>query len=205
MTPASIPEVTRVLTAPGAMFEMEERVIRGIPTRVWKRLPGTLRELVSHAGSYGERIFLVYEDERLSYAEAFARVAKLATYLQRDCGVTKGERVAVAMRNFPEWVISFYAAASIGAIVVPLNAWWKSNELSYGLHDSGTRVLICDEERAHLLSSALGSLPNVKHVLVARARETLSAGMVPFATALAAYPGVTALPEVAIDPEDDAT
>ena len=175
MTERSLAEITQELTAPGAPLELETRVIGGVPIRCWKNLPATVPQLLAFCEQFGERDYLVYEDDRLSYAQTFARVRKLAAHLQ-DHGVQKGDRVALAMRNFPEWVISFWAVLSTGAIVVPLNAWWKSSELMYGLVDSGSRVLLCDEERAQLVAADLGSTP-VKHVLVARASEPLSAGM----------------------------
>ncbi len=205
MTERSIKEITRLLTAPGAPFEMETRVIRGVSQRVWKGPPRSLRELLLVARGYGERSYLVYEDEQLTYAQTFLRVCALATHLHGECGVRKGDRVALAMRNFPEWPIAFWAAASIGAIVVPLNAWWKSAELTYGLTDSGARVLICDEERAQLMAAGLRDLPAVEHVLVARAEHPLPSGMRPLAAVFTENAAATELPSVEIDPEDDAT
>ena len=135
-----------ILTAPGQRFEMGEAVISGVPTRIWKNAPANLR-LVAQAGeAHGERDFLVYESERVSYDAWFRAVATLAAELQAK-GVGKGDRVALAMRNLPEWPVAFFAAVTIGAICVPLNAWWTGEELAYGLQDSGTRLLICDAER----------------------------------------------------------
>src|SRR5262245_19235827 len=101
---------------------MNEIEIRGLKTRAWKPAIPTLRALTERIREHGERIFLVYEDDRLSYAETYARIAALAHYLRDRCQVGHGDRVALAMRNYPEWPIAFYAATSLGAIVVPLNA-----------------------------------------------------------------------------------
>jgi long-chain acyl-CoA synthetase len=144
----------------------------------------------------------VFDDEQLSYAQAFERVAALAASLQAS-GVKKGERVALAMRNFPEWVISFWAASCTGAVVVPLNAWWKAGELAYGLLDSRSRVLICDEERAQAIESQLPET-EVQHVIVARATAPLPDSMLRFEDAIEPHLGAP-LPEVAIEPLDDAT
>ena len=107
--------------------------IRGVPTRVWKNLPPTLRELLVHArATYGPREFLVYEDDRVTYESFYRAAVAIARELQKQ-GVTKGDRVALIMRNLPEWPAIFYGAGIIGAIVTPLNAWWTGPELEYGL------------------------------------------------------------------------
>ena len=97
----SIAEANRIITAPGMPCEMEELVIRGVPTRVWKNLPPSLRSVAEAARAHGEKIFLVYEDERVSYEAFFRAVAALAHELAAD-GVVKGDRVAIIMRNIPE-------------------------------------------------------------------------------------------------------
>jgi long-chain acyl-CoA synthetase len=203
MSEASIAEVTRTLTGPAGPLEIELCDVHGVPTRWWKHLPKTLPELLLLSRGYGARDYLVYEDERLTYEQAFVQTATLAAHLRDVCGVRKGDRVALAMRNFPEWVISFWAAVSAGAIVVPLNAWWKGSELAYGLADSESAVLICDEERAAALRPHFASLP-LAHILVARATGPLAAPLRDLAAVFAAEP-VGELPEVRIDPEDYAT
>ena len=110
----TIAQAHALLTAPGSPLEMEEVVIRGIPTRVWKNAPPTLRSVVETGRGFGERIFLVHEDERVSFEAFFRAVAALAQELAAR-GVVKGDRVAIAMRNLPEWPVAFYAAACLGA------------------------------------------------------------------------------------------
>ena len=122
-------------------------MIRGVPTRTWKSAPPTLRTVLELSAGHGDKTFLVYEDERLTFGEHFRLAAGLANVLIERFGVQKGDRVAIAMRNLPEWVIAFWAAIAAGAIVVPLNAWWTGPELAYGLDDSGTSVVFVDEER----------------------------------------------------------
>src|SRR6185503_2277213 len=106
-----------------------------------------------------------YEDERLTFEEHYRAVAHLAHVLHDDWGLEKGDRVALAMRNFPEWSIAFWAAAVAGAIVVPLNAWWTGEELEYGLADSGTRVLLCDGDRAQRIAPRLSALKSLERVV----------------------------------------
>jgi len=152
---------------------MEEVVIRGVPTRTWKNAPPSLRAVVEVSRASADRVFLVHEDERVTF-EAFHRaVATLAEVLAAD-GVVKGDRVAIVMRNLPEWPVAFYAAASVGAIVTPLNAWWTGPELEYGLIDSGAKVALVDAERLERLSEHLPNCPELERVYVARAAEEIA-------------------------------
>ena len=153
----SVSEARKRLCEPGSLFEFEVREINGAPVRVWKNGPQTLPDLVRAAVSHGDREFLVLGDERVSF-RAFCNAAALLAQTLRARGVTKGDRVAIAMRNLPEFPVAFFAAAAVGAIIVPLNAWWTADELAYALDDSGARSLICDAERWAVLSGASLSL-----------------------------------------------
>ncbi|HEX8555477.1 MAG TPA: AMP-binding protein [Sphingomonas sp.] len=198
-----------LLTAPGARFEMEEVVIRGVRTRVWKNAPPSLAWLAQAARMHGERVFIVYEDERVTYIANARAVAALAAHLAA-VGVEKGDRVALAMRNLPEWPVAFFAIVSLGAIAVPLNAWWTAGELHYGLHDSGARVAVVDAERHERLSAHYGDLPLLKHVLVTRATVPLDGVAARLEEVIGTPHDWARLPEipfptVAIAPDDDAT
>ncbi|HTF35362.1 MAG TPA: class I adenylate-forming enzyme family protein [Myxococcota bacterium] len=200
----SIAEIHKMLTAPGAPFEIVEVEIRGIKTRVWKNTPPSLRAVLDLSRLHGEKTFLVYENDRLSFEQHWRRAAHLASALTKDFGVCKGDRVAIAMRNFPEWSVAFWAIAAAGGVVVPLNAWWTGEELDYGLRDSGSVVLFADDQRAERLAPYLPAL-GLRHVVVARARGGLAPGQLRFEEVLG-NPGPDAKPpDVALDPEDDAT
>ncbi len=153
--PPSVAEVHAALTAPGQPFEMEEVLIRGVATRTWKNAAPSLRAVLEQSLVHRDLTFLVYEDESLTFEQHFAAAATMAHRLAADFGVQKGDRVAIAMRNFPEWSIAFWAAASLGAVVVPLNAWWTGPELEYGLSDSGSVVVFVDDERNERLAEHL--------------------------------------------------
>ena len=206
----SLAEAHARLTAPGAPFETETRVIRGIPTTVWKNAPPTLRDLFQATQAFSERTFVVYEDERVTYA-GFRRAAlHVAQALVRD-GIRPGDRVAVAMRNLPEWPVAFYGALLAGAIVTPLNAWWTGAELEYGLVDSGSRVAIVDAERLDRLAGHLSNCTALERVYVSRAVSLEGeAKVVPLESVTgpsatwATLPELP-LPDVDIAPEDDAT
>jgi long-chain acyl-CoA synthetase len=214
----SIAEVNRQLTAPGQMFEMEELDIRGVPTRVWKNSPPSLRAVLDVSLGHGDTDFLVYEGERTTFDRHYRLASTLAHRLQKLAGVQKGDRVAIAMRNLPEWVIAFWAAAAAGAVIVPLNAWWTGDELRYGLEDSGATVAFVDTERRGRIYPFLGGLPNLRAVVVAdesRAEPvteridpvggTAQVTEWPFFAFVGDVADGAVPPDVDIDPEDDAT
>ncbi len=188
------------LTAPGQMMEIEEREIDGQRLRTWKNAPASLRAVLDFSLAHGDKDFIVYEDERWPFDKHYKAVASVATLLVEDAGVKKGDRVALAMRNYPEWSIAFWAAAISGAIVVPLNAWWTSDELEYGLRDSGSTVLIADIERYERVAEILPAL-GIEHVVIAKADAPK--GTVSLSALIERE--VAGPPDVQIDPEDDAT
>jgi long-chain acyl-CoA synthetase len=206
----SLAEAHALLTRPGSPFEIEERDIRGVRTRVWKNAPPTMRDVFRLARSHGNKTFVVYGDERLSYDE-FARAAlAIAEALQR-AGVKKGDRVAIAMRNLPEWPAAFFGCLLAGGIAVLLNAWWTGPELQYGLNDSGAKAAIVDRERLERIFEHLQNCPALERVFVSRETEDVAH---PQITKLESIIGEVSdwrllpdrpLPDVPLDPEDDAT
>ena len=197
-----------ILTAPGQRFEMETIAIGGVQTRVWKHAPPNLRAVALHGQTHGEREFTIYHDERVTYDAWFRAVATLAHEFQAG-GVKKGDRIALTMRNLPEWPVVFFAATSIGAICVPLNAWWTSPELVYGLTDSGTSLLVCDDERWERIAPHRDECPELKTVFVSRC-DGEPDGAQRLESVIGAPPAYAdlprvALPEVDIAPDDDAT
>ena len=206
----SIAAAHAMLTAPGQMLEMETRDIRGIATRVWKNAPPTLRDVFNAGRLHGDKVFLVHDDERVTF-EAFARAtAKLAAQLAAD-GIGKGDRVAVVMRNVPEWPVAFFAAQLCGAVVTPLNAWWTGSELEYGLSDSGTKLLLIDAERLARLTEHLPNCPDLTRIYVTRSTEEPLGPLVCRLEDVIGTPETwatlpdTPLPDVMLEPEDDAT
>jgi long-chain acyl-CoA synthetase len=210
----SVAEAHRILTAPGARFEMAETVIRGVPTRIWKNAPATLRDVFIGARAFGPRDFLVYERERATY-EGFSRaVLTLAEEFSRR-GVVKGDRIAMVMRNLPEWPVVFFAAVSVGAIVAPLNAWWTAPELDYGLKDCGAKIAVLDGERLDRLGERLADCPALERVYVSRALGNLeNAARGPLIQALESVIGPVSAwetlaeveaPSVRLEPDDEAT
>ena len=147
MTVMSLAEAAKHLTRIDPRFAVEETEIRGTRLRVFSNAPANLRELMQiSADAHGDKDFLVYQDERLSY-RAFCNLVNRTAHLLTKMGVAKGERVAIAMRNYPELVQLMMAIQSIGAIAVPVNAWWTAEELAYGLEDSGAKLAFADGPR----------------------------------------------------------
>ncbi|MGX7927642.1 class I adenylate-forming enzyme family protein [Tsuneonella sp. HG094] len=204
----SLDECRAILTAPGERLAMDTVTIRGVPTRVWANAPRNLRVLAALGRSHGAAEFLVYESDRVTFDGWHRAVAALAADL-RARGIGKGDRVALAMRNLPEWPVAFFAATTLGAICVPLNAWWTPGELAFGLADSGSRILICDHERWLALAGNRAEFPNVEAVLVARATAPLDAAIA-LESVIGSPDGYgdlpdTDLPPAEIEPDDDAT
>jgi long-chain acyl-CoA synthetase len=197
----SYDEAVAAVTAPGERYETEEVVIDGITQTVFKNVWPTLRELFGTWPSRGDAPFLVYEDERLSFAETAERVAAAGAALVERYGVQPGDRVAIAMRNLPEWIVSFAAITSIGAVSVSLNAWWTADELDYALEDSGTKVLVADPERVERTRDACARL-GVATIGVRLPEGDPGDGVDRWEEVVVLGAG---LPDVEVHPEDDAT
>ena len=197
-------EAVAMITAPGGQLAVGKASIRGAALPVFDHAPPSLREFIDmFLPAHAEKEFLVYQDDRMTFADVKADSVRIAAMLQHRFGIAKGDRVTIAMRNYPEWVSCFMAAIMLGAVVVPMNAWWKADELAYGLKDSGSRLAIVDEERARRIAEIEGfSIP----MLTVRTGHAVAAGL-----------GATTLDEALADspaepwylptiyPEDDAT
>ncbi|WP_066590043.1 class I adenylate-forming enzyme family protein [Sphingomonas pruni] len=204
----SLKDATAALTAPGAKFEMETIEIRGVQTRIWKYAPHDLGVLLDLSRTHGERLFTILEDERVSYEANYRATAALARAFQ-GMGVGKGDRVAFATRNLPEWPVIFFAITTLGAIAVPLNAWWTGAELEYGIKDSGAKVLLVDAERYERIRPHLAELTNVERLIVARSPAPID-GAIALEDIIGGPKSWADLPaddrpRVEIDSDDDAT
>jgi long-chain acyl-CoA synthetase len=186
---------------------MVETEVRGVSMRVFEQAPPNMRIIWELATLHGDKDYLVYEDERLTYTETAALVRALAHHLVDVHGVVRGDRVAIAMRNYPEWVISYWAIASIGAAAVGMNAWWTGPEMEYALDDSRPKVLICDNERLERVVPLLDKLRANEPlaVIAVRTEGDLPTDAAHWNDVIDPASAPDALPEVEIDPDDDAT
>ena len=169
------------ITGPGSPFAVTTEVVRGVTLKSFAAAPPNMRSMWEMSAAHGDKDYLVYEDERFTYNEVHAMVRKLAQHLVAQ-GVGSGTRVALAMRNYPEWIIAYAAITSIGAMCVAMNALWTADEMAYGLSMSQPKVLITDQERLDRLATArdrFGLRPHVEpgaHLGAVGAHVARSAG-----------------------------
>lgn len=188
---------TELLTE-GSPFEIDEIEVRGSPMRIYKSAPPTLREVWLASTAFADRDYLVYQDERWTYAQAHTEVASIANWLAAQ-GVKPGDRVSIALRNYPEWMLIYWACVATGITVVGMNAWWVEDEMSYGLKDAAPKVMFADAERLARFNHIATDFPDIKVVGVRL--EAPQDNVVD-------YPSVIAtggeLPAANFDPDDDA-
>lgn len=192
-------EALKQLTAPGEPFELTEATYWGRRSRVFANAPPTLRDIFE--ASRSDKPFVVYDNERLTYEEVWTRACQLATYLVEQAGVKHGDCVAISMRNYPEWMIAFCAATSIGAIAVALNAMWQPGEMEFALKDCAPKALIVDGERLQRYRQCTGA-PDVP-VLACRVQADAGPGVV-LLEDIFSEPAVTTMPSAGAAPDDDA-
>jgi long-chain acyl-CoA synthetase len=193
-------EAIATLTGPGCPFEIVEREIGGQKIKVFANTPASLRERFLATRLHGDKTFLVYEDETWNFTETMGRVDEIADALVSRYGIKPGDRVAISMRNYPEWIMSFAAIVSVGGIAVCMNSWWKTDEVTYGLEDSSPKLLIADIERLRIAEPTLLRLGI--RALVVRHEGELPGGVDRLEEVLRSG---APMPDVEIGPDDDAT
>jgi steroid-24-oyl-CoA synthetase len=186
------------LTGPGGEFEIVEAEVLGNRLRVYKNAPPSVREVWLSTLQFADRDYLVYQDERWAYAEAHRDVAAAASWMFAQ-GVKPGDRVAIAMRNYPEWMLLYWACVATGIAVVGMNAWWTAEEMEYALKDSEPKILFADSERLERVLSIEGAADRMKIVGV-RAPDA-PAPVIQWVD-VRAHGGD--LPDVSVDPDADA-
>jgi long-chain acyl-CoA synthetase len=160
----TLAEVRAQLTGPGGPFEVVTEPVDGAEMKVYKERFPNLRAVAQLAAARGDdEAFLVYGERRVGFGEFFRQANAMSAALAR-MGVGHGDRVAVLSANNPEWCVSFWGAVNMGAVLVGLNGWWKTDEILYGLRDSGSKVLIADRGRFERIAGDLGDLPDLEAV-----------------------------------------
>jgi long-chain acyl-CoA synthetase len=194
-------EAVAAVGAAGQPFEVHDVTVDGVTNRMFKNAPATVRDLFDTARGL-DQTFIVYEDEEWSFAKVMQEADALGAALVNRYGVAVGDRVGIAMRNLPEWIVSFAAILSIGAISVSLNAWWTEDEIEYALNDAQLSVLLADAER---VERAKGPCQRAGVPIIGvRLDESapLAPGVTPWANAV--EPGAP-MPNVDITSSTDAT
>jgi long-chain acyl-CoA synthetase len=155
LTPELVHEAVRRLTAADGIFAVTERQVGGVSQRVFTHAAPTVLDILTSGRGHGDADFVIFDDQRLSFEQFFADVDALAAVLQHDMGVKAGDRIAIAMRNCPDWVLVFAAAVHVGAVPVLINSWGSAEELEFTLRDSDPTVLAADLPRTRLAADAL--------------------------------------------------
>ncbi|WP_018147747.1 class I adenylate-forming enzyme family protein [Henriciella marina] len=195
---AELAQAKKQLTGPGGDFEIVVGDVLGNKIRTWKNAPPSVREVWLATREFADRDYLIYHDEKLTYEETHELTGAVANWLFAQ-GVKTGDRVAIAMRNYPEWMIIYWACCSVGITVVGMNAWWTAEEMAYALKDSEPAVLFLDSERLARVRQNPEMAKGAK--LVGVRFEEDAEGVTPWSDVIA---GGGAMPEVAIDPDSDA-
>jgi long-chain acyl-CoA synthetase len=195
---AELRQAREELTGPGGMFEIVEADVLGNRIRTYKNAPPSVREIWLSTIAFADRPYLIYQDERLTYAEAHAQVNAVAAWMAAQ-GVQPGDRVAIAMRNYPEWMLIYWACVASGVTAVGMNAWWTPDEMAFAIRDSAPDILFLDAERLANFRERPELAGSVKLVGVRIADPP--ADLTPWAEVIA-HGGD--MPTVAVDPDSDA-
>ncbi|MBI2710297.1 MAG: acyl--CoA ligase [Actinobacteria bacterium] len=165
---ATTAEIRAQLTEPGGPFEVVTEVVDGVEMKVYKDRFRSLREVAAMASAHGDKTFIVHGDRRISFADFVAQANSVSAALAGRFGVAPGDRVAVLSANNPEWCLAFWGTVDIGAVLVGLNGWWKTDEILYGLTDSGAKVLVADARRYERIADAVagGAAPALEAVFL---------------------------------------
>lgn len=190
-------EACAAVCAPGSMFEITEAEVRGNTTKVFSMAPPNATVLFQLAAAR-ESEYIVYEDERWTMPDLLALAGKIGHALVNTWNVSKGDRVAIAMRNYPEWIAAYAAIISVGGVAVPLNAWWQNDELQFAIEDSGATTVLADPER--LARIVDGPVDNVTLVAVRAGDAALPDGVARLDDAL---DDDATMPAVEIGPDDN--
>ncbi len=158
-------EVRTSLIGPGGAFEITTEQVGDVEMKVYAQRFDSLRPVAEIAASRGDdEPFIVFGDTQIGFSEFFALANGASAALARDVGVVHGDRVAVLSANNPSWCVAFWATVDLGAILVGLNGWWKTDEILYGLRDSGAKVLVADRGRFQRIADQLEDLPDLEAI-----------------------------------------
>ena len=153
------------LTGPGAQFEIVEEHVLDVPLQVYRQRFSSMRDVLAFGDARPDVDWVVQGDRRLTFGEHNAQARQVSVAL-RELGIVNGDRVAVLTANTIEWLVMFWGCAGIGAACVPLNAWWKAEELNFALRDSGAKILVCDAKRWAIVADIVETIPTLEHVFV---------------------------------------
>lgn len=149
-----IDAATAGLTAAGGAAGLVSFNQNGVDVPMIGTAPPALSHYFAHfCAQHGDVTFLVDGEERLSFAQTYAAAEKVARSLVSELGVKRGDRVGIAMRNAPGWVILYMGILMAGGCATLLNGWWQGNELADGIDDVEASLVFVDGARAQRLAN----------------------------------------------------
>lgn len=150
--PAGAAEIIGRLTGPGGRFELSDAEVLGSRLPVFTHRQRALHEVLHASVAHADREYIVTADRRITFAEHAAQVASLAKVLREEYGIGRGDRVAIAAANSPEWIMTFWATVSVGAVAVGFNAWWSAREMAHGIDNAEPALVVADARQSAKLT-----------------------------------------------------
>ncbi|HYC55249.1 MAG TPA: class I adenylate-forming enzyme family protein, partial [Candidatus Binatia bacterium] len=172
-------QIVEQMTGPGGPFELVLEDVGGLPMRNFKNRERSIREKLANAGARQGMPAIVCGERRIAYDEMVRLIWGVSHELKTRHGLKKGDRVAILAYNSPEWLLAAFGATSAAAIGVALNGWWQTEELEYGLNDSGSRFLVVDRRLFPRVEPILSKVPSLEKVFLT-GDGPLPAGVVSF-------------------------
>ncbi len=174
------------ITGEGGALTLGTHARGGVTLPVISNAPATLPAYFAHyAAEHADATFLVAGDERLTFAQVHTAAGRVAEALVAR-GVAKGDRVGIAMRNSPSWIVLYMGTVMAGGVACLLNGWWQTSELATGIADVGCRLVFADPPRVERLRGV-----DVEVIAIADTAP-LAEALAPLGDASAALPELTA-------------
>lgn len=177
-------KVAAKLFGPGSPLEMGTETVKyststtdaphhkGLEHPIFKKLPQTFHELYAlNQQNHGEKVFLVYDNKRLTFNDVHKLSEQLGSAMVYKYGIKKGDRVVICMRNSIEYVLIFMAATRVGAVAIPMNSWWTTSELEYGLKNCESSLVFCDDMIFSRLKGILNKLDFVNKFVLCNSKD----------------------------------
>ncbi|MFG3140442.1 AMP-binding protein [Streptomyces sp. NPDC048211] len=161
--PAGAAEIIGRLTGPGGRFELSEADVLGARVPVFTHRQRALHEVLHDSVAHADRDYIVTADRRITFARHAAEVASLARVLREEYGIARGDRVAIAAANSPEWIQAFWATVSIGAVAVGFNAWWSAREMAHGIDNAQPALVVADARQQAKLAGCVVPVLSVEN------------------------------------------
>ncbi len=154
---AAMDSTMAALTAPDGMLALGSAERFGVTLPTIAPAPPALSYYFAHyANEHRDAVFLVSGPERLTFGEVHAAAERVARALIGGHGVAKGDRVGIAMRNSPSWIVLYMGIVMAGGVATLLNGWWQAEELEAAIRDVDCALVFADPPRVKRLAQIAG-------------------------------------------------